>query len=276
MSKEFNAIRLVVTGDKKETNLNPLWLNIHNETGCGTIAGRKIRFTDDDHDALRRYAKSKTGMDPLYESLSGTRLDLAGKTDDEKLAQGSVFGHLVVMATLGNATLPIDDQEVVVQSGTVLCAPASKIGMDRLTQRQILVVENGSLIQECHRLKVPSDWANAVIVYRGHSENARDVAQIIRSQPSERLGLFYDFDPQGLDMALQHRRGQILIPAFLPPATPSKRNAFRAQRTAMKRLQNLCANSPWVKTVSVMDEQELAVTQEHMLVHGVPLIAQPV
>ena len=41
MSKEFNAIRLVVTGDKKETQVNPLWLNIHNETGCGTIAGRR-------------------------------------------------------------------------------------------------------------------------------------------------------------------------------------------------------------------------------------------
>ena len=188
MSKEFNAIKLIVTGDKKETQLTKLWLNIHNETGCGTIAGNKIRFTDDDHDALRRYAKSKTKMDPLFDTLSGTRLDLAGKTDDEKLAQGSVFGHLVVMATLGRATLPIDDQEMAVPAGTVMCAPASKIRMEQLAQRQIIVVENGTLIAECHKLKVPSDWANAVVVYRGHSENARDVAQIIRSQPSERLG----------------------------------------------------------------------------------------
>ena len=47
MSKEFNAIRLVVTGDKKETQVNPLWLNIHNETGCGTIA------VSEQHERLR-------------------------------------------------------------------------------------------------------------------------------------------------------------------------------------------------------------------------------
>lgn len=275
MSREFKAIARIVKAGRKTVQNNGVWSAIHNETGCGSVTGRTIVFTDNDLDILRRYAKSLTGLDPLHDTTGGSRIDLAGQVSNEKLSTQSVFGHLVVMATLGSGRVPITGQEIAVPQGTVLSVPSDKLEISTLADRPILVVENGAIMPECHRLQLPASWANAVVIYRGHNENARHVATLIDSQPSEKLGLFYDFDPDGLSMALSFGKGHILIPEALPSSAPSKRSTFRQQASTIKRLKKRSSNTPWAQVVDVMDSMELAIMQEHMLVYDVPLTTRP-
>lgn len=271
MSREYKAISRVIKSGNKTVQKTGVWTAIHEETGCGTVSGRNITFNDTELDRLRRYAISRTGLDPLFDSTEGSRIDIAAKTADEKLAQNSVFGDLVVMATLGSATLPVAGKEVEIPQGTVLSVPIGQIKTAALTDRRVLVVENGAIMPECQKLRLPQSWANAVVIYRGHGENAKHVAALIRSQPSDKLGLFYDFDPDGLAMALSFGKGQVFVPETLPTSLPNKRSTFRNQLRAMKRLRKLSENSPWAQTVRVMESKELSIMQEHMLAHNVPL-----
>lgn len=276
MSREYKAISRVIKSGNKTVQKTGVWTAIHEETGCGTVSGRNITFNDTELDRLRRYAISRTGLDPLFDSTEGSRIDLAAKTADEKLAQNSVFGDLVVMAALGSATLPVSDKEVEIPPGTVLSVPIDQIKTAALTERLVLVVENGAIMPECHKLRLPQSWTNAIVIYRGHGANAKHVAALVHNQPSDKLGLFYDFDPEGLSMALSFGKGQIFIPETLPSSLPNKRSTFRNQLKAMKRLGRLTENSPsWANTVQIMEFKELAIMQEHMLTHEVDLSARP-
>lgn len=274
MSKEFKAIARIIQTGTKTVQRNGVWSGIYQETGCGKIAGRTLTFTDSDLDTLRRYAKSLTGLDPLFDSTAGSRIDLARKTSDEKLAQDSVFGQLIVTATLGNATVPVGHQEVAVPAGSVLSVPMDQLQASALSQRPILIIENGAIMPQCQRLKLPPPWKNAVAIYRGHRENARHVRGIIEAQPATNLGLFYDFDPEGLAMALSFGKGHVLIPNLSGTSVPHQREAFRRQGAAMKRLASTTEDPTWGLITQTMKEQEQAVMQEHMIAHGVALIAQ--
>lgn len=57
-------------------------------------------LTHNDLDGLRRHGKHLTGLDPLFDSTEGGRMDMA-EISDETVAKDYVFGQLVT-TTLGN------------------------------------------------------------------------------------------------------------------------------------------------------------------------------
>lgn len=280
---EFGAIERLLKKGRRTARVSKVWQRIHDETGAGIITNNQLLFTPGDLRRLREYAKHLTnGVDPLTDTLKGTRMDLAEKTSDEKLASDSVFGALLVLATSGEARVTINGQVTNTPPGAVLSVRAEALDTEALKQCRLVIIENGSLMPHWQDIRLPTEWRDSVLLYRGHRENMRHVRKLIAEQPGENLALYYDFDPEGLEMALSMGKGTILIPAVWAeldnePETvggATQRNAYRRQTRAMIRLRELSEGTDWEPVVKIMQDGELAVMQEHMTVRGWDLTAR--
>jgi hypothetical protein len=69
-------------------------------------------------------------LTPLPYDLSGDRIELAAKANCEKLSNELVFGHMIVMATLGSASTPLSGGEVArAPAGVLLSSPLDSIDL---------------------------------------------------------------------------------------------------------------------------------------------------
>ena len=277
MTADFNAIRRLLTSGKKTANKNPLWTRIHEETCCGILVGREYQFTEDELHRLRKHAQSLTGLDPLFDATAVSRLDMAEKVPDEKLATDSVFGQLVVMATAGKGEIRAGGKAACVPPGAVISVPFKLLDPGHLRQQRLVVIENGALMPECHRIRLPQGWDDCVFVYRGHRENVRHVQKLIDRHPADLLGLFFDFDPAGLNLALAVGKGKIFVPIeglacsdqFL--SVSNNPSVHRRQTREMASLLEKARNTACEKLVGWVHLNEVAVMQEHIVSRDIQL-----
>lgn len=271
---EFGAIERLLKNGRRTAQRNKIWTRIHEETGAGVIRGKQLQFDAGDLQRLREYGKRLTGLDPMFGSTAGGRMELAKETRNEKLASGSVFGDLLVLATAGESQVVIADQPARTPPGSVFSVFPEALDQAALKQTKVVIVENGSPLLHWQDIRLPVEWRDSVLLYRGHGSNARHVQQIITEQPSENLALYFDFDPEGLEMALSIRKGTVLIPANWNCLAENdrvregvnQREAFRRQVGAMKRLKTIVQQTKWESVVRAMEQGELAVMQEHITV----------
>jgi len=282
---QFNAISKVVRGHKTNVTITSVWNDIHEDTSLGARFGKRLVFTTNEIDGLRQYAIFLTGLDPLFQDLSGNRVEVAAKTGNEKFGNELVFGRMVVMATLGQSSIPL-------KSGDVARAPASilmsthldRLDLDRIQDQKVLVVENGTTIQHCDELELPEPWINALVVYRGHRQNARHAKTIVRNQPSENLAFMGDFDPAGIDIATRDGRGVLLIPDLEVVAALNQkalnginqRDVFNQQHVSFRRLKARSTEPSWVAMLNYMEQKQIAITEEHTASKFLPLVVGPV
>ncbi|MGX1201043.1 DUF7281 domain-containing protein [Marinobacter sp. MBR-105] len=283
---EFGAIRRLLQSGRKTARRNQVWTRIHNETGAGVLDAREIHFTMDDLWRLREYGRQITGLDPQFDTTAGSRVELAQKTSNEKLAADSVFGDLLVMATAGNTELKVSGQPVRTPPGSVLSVHVNALDYDALAKQRLVMIENGGLMTHWQDIRLPEGWKDCILVYRGHRENVRHARRLVQAQPSDQLGLYYDFDPQGLYMALATGKGHAFVPAQWEawsrdgplPSGVNQRDAFRRQQGAMSRLRSRAATlmQPWIQVINAVDKGEWAIMQEHMAARGWELTTMPV
>lgn len=277
MTADFNAIKRLLISGKKTANKNQTWARIHEETCCGILVGREYQFTEDELHRLRNHAQSLTGLDPLFDSTAGSRMDMAEKVPDEKLASDSVFGQLVVMATAGRGEVKVNGEAAYVPPGAVISVPFESLDLEHLRQQRLVVIENGSLMPECHRIHLPQGWEDCIFVYRGHRENVRHTQKLIEHHPAELLGLFFDFDPAGLGMALAVGKGKIFVPVEGLECNDkfcsvfNNQSAHRRQTREMASLLEKARNTACEKLVGWIHLNEVAVMQEHIVSGGIQL-----
>jgi len=279
----YKAISRALRAGKDTVLANSLWLGIHSETGLGRRNGRSIVFSHTDLEALRRYGESLGGVDPLHNTLEGSRIDVAAITPDEKYSADSVFGDLLVIATLGSACVPLRGEHASTSApaGIVLSVPIGMVDVERLSHQKLLIVENGAILPVCDRLCLPPQWTNTLVLYRGHRENAKHVKALIHAQPTENLGMLYDFDPAGLSMAMTHNKGTVLIPdpSYLTDidsallARINQPRLFHRQHEQCNQLTRSLVQEGWKSVLGIMVQRRLAVTQENMVAGRIPIIA---
>jgi len=274
---EFGAIERLLKKGERTVRVSKVWRRIHEETGAGIITRGQLQFTPSDLKRLREYGKYVSrGLDPRYDSLSGNRMEMAKKTQNEKFSSDSVFGDLLVLATAGETEVVINGQPVKTPQGSVLSIHPGTLDREALKQSRVVIIENGSLMPYWQDIRLPPEWQDGVLLYRGHRENMQLVRAIIEDQPAENLALYYDFDPEGLEMALGIGKGTVLIPTDWERLIEdeglrkeiSQRDAYRRQSRAMTRLKRLAKGTDWESVVVAMGEVELAVMQEHLTVRG--------
>ncbi len=276
MRAEIAAIERLLKSDKTCVRRNATWDRIHDETGAGTVVAREIRFSQGDRQRLREYVLSQTGLDPQFDSRDGGRMALARHDASEKLGSDSVFGQLVVVATAGAARIAVQGREVRTPPGAVLSILPDRLDRERLKASRMVVVENGAILPFWQDIRLPEPWKDAVLVYRGHRENLRTVASLIREQPAEYLGFFQDFDPAGLAMATAAGRGSVLIPADW--ARLRRDSGINQPDVHLRQLEQLKSlgreKQPGAASViGHMAREQLAVMQEHMVARQMALTA---
>ncbi|WP_144823155.1 DUF7281 domain-containing protein [Marinobacter piscensis] len=279
MPAEITAIERLLKGGKLKVRRSPLWERICDENGVGQVIGREIHFTPEDRQRLRDYVKAEHNLDPQYDSRTGGRMVMARKDASEKLSRDSVFGHLLVMATAGRTTIRSSGEEVTTPPGSVLSVLPEHLDIAHLQSRKLVIIENGALMPFWADLQLTGSWQDAIILYRGHRENMRFVADIAREQPAQNLAWFFDFDPAGQAMALDQGRGSTLVPeawsTFDKGTAYNQPGTYRNQTAALKRLKAR-ASGELLKVAEHLGTEELALMQEHLVLRQVRLKALPV
>lgn len=280
---EFRVIQQLLQSGKTSAQRNKTWTRLHEETGAGSMSGRLLLFDKNDLQRLRDYARNRFGLDPLFENVNVSRMEMAEKNTDEKRAAKSVFGELLLFATTGTAEVTISGRPLSTPPGSILSVKPELVDREALKQTNLVLVENGALMVEAHRIQLPGGWGDSVLLYRGHGENLLEASRIVSAQPTENLAVYFDFDPEGLEMALQLGRGSVLLPDVVERISVNaealdsvnQRNVFRKQNSALKRLQLLPLDNHWTAILKLLEENELAIMQEHITAHHFSLRAVP-
>ncbi|MDR9469338.1 hypothetical protein [Marinospirillum sp.] len=276
MRNEIAAIERFLKSDKLKVKRNKTWDSICLETGAGAVVGKEIHFASADKQRLRAYVASACGLDPQFDSRSGGRMAMAGYDASEKLTSDSVFGHLVVIATAGKAAIKVSGDAIKTPVGSVLSVLAESLDREHLKTQKLVIVENGAIMPHWHDIQLPSDWKDAVIIYRGHRENMRTVGEIARTQPDEKLGWFFDFDPAGLALGFDQGKGVLMIPeawaGFNSETGVNQPSKYHDQKNALNRIKRQ-AGAELQAIVEHMENHSLAVMQEHLVHRRTNLMA---
>lgn len=254
----------------------------------GAVKGKRITLSLNDRLNLEKYLNHQLGQ-PIRDLTidEADRLLASKQSNDEKLATGNVFDSLINMAR-HEKPLPICDEFALYTSqGVVMSAPLAQI--DASAINHIVVIENGQLLTHWHQLipRLPSDYQQALIVYKGHGTNQNQVRELLKQTREDcQIALFFDFDPAGIKMAVEllaelpnHKTAMLL---------PANATTDEAPLEQLKKLNkpytyhNQHAQLQWLEQqsnlsnelgliVQLLKQHTLAVTQEHLVAHEVEL-----
>ena len=270
----------------------------------GSVKGKRIAISLDDRIRLEKFLNKQLGQ-PIRElSLQAAdRLLAAQQSNNEKLAKGTVFDSLINLAQ-SEKPLPIRNEFALYTApNLVMSAPLAQIDADAI--EQVVVVENGQMLTHWQQLlpQLPSNFQQALIVYKGHGSNQQQVQTLLRDTSSTcQIALFFDFDPAGLKMALElcatlpQHKVHLVLPADISSDNTvleqlqqlNKPDAYHQQHAQLKWLvqwleqHTADANSlpdslqdslpdSLQEIVQRMQQYQLAVTQEHLIAHKVAL-----
>lgn len=266
------------------------WALLHEELGIGTRVGKTLHLTERDRDVLAGAFEREMGADLRTLDMQQDRIGMAGVVRDEKLSGMAALGSLQRVAMPGGAVVVNDDVSgsvrVPTPTGTVLLVETSRLSLDAEACRRVMVIENGAVMDRWWELiaLLPPAWqGNTLFCYRGHDNGQGDLNSWLKALPHDvELGYCGDYDPAGVSIAINtylplvgSERFWLLAPE---PDTPvadgaSKNAAYFDQMTILPSLEQRLANTGLEALLSRLSQQRLAVTQEAMMAHAIPLCA---
>ena len=254
----------------------------------GAVKGKRITLTLDDRLNLEKFLNHQLGQPIRNLSLDeADRLLAAKQSHNEKLATGNVFDAMLNLARYQKPIPICDEFALYTPPGVVMSAPLAQVDAGAISH--IVVVENGQMITHWQQLisRLPSDYQHALIVYKGHGNNQNDVRKLLNQTATDcQIALFFDFDPAGLQMALDlvsalpDRNINLLVPANVAGDNTAleqlqklnKPDTYHEQHTQLQWLEQQSAlPTPLTPIVEHIKQYRLAVTQEHLVAHDVAL-----
>lgn len=209
----------------------------------------------------------------------------ASNREDKNSSRPRAGRVLVLQPDAGNLALTVLQQP---QTDLVLDIPADQL--DVHTPPCLLVVENLDMFYHClehHRSgsqRLPAECDNALIVFRGYQHDAQSVIALVQQfnalgKPTYYLG---DFDPAGLNIALDHGYSHLLLPelSLLNQGSYTARIEPKQQED-FERLQR--RSRSWPQNHALQAHLQVLLEQQQSLRHqryrgaleSVPLPDQP-
>jgi len=280
---KVRMLQEVLRQRKSIVNDSPLWREICDEVNVGQLNGKKINFTFDDLSLLESYGDNLYGSSIIAINLNAKdRMESSEDTSNDKWSQRGVFEALLPMARGKRLPLPvIDDSSIITPSGVVVSLTPDKIDPTKI--ESLLIIENGTLMTHWNELipLLPKEYQSSLIVYRGHGQNQNMLVELINDLSDDiPVGVFYDFDGAGYDMALnlaEIRNISILHPDKwneihkLPNEVFKKLNkqdSFLDQtEQLMNRINSILTPKPIMDMLVYLREHRIAITQEHLIRH---------
>lgn len=280
---KVRMLQEVLRQRKSTVKDSKLWREICDEVNVGQLNGKKINFTFDDLRLLESYGDNLYGSSIIDINLDvKDRMESSEDTSNDKWSQRGVFEALLPMARGQRLPLPVkDDSGFITPSGVVISLTADKIDAAKI--ESLLIIENGTLMTHWSELipLLPEEYQSSLIVYRGHGQNQNMLVELIGELSEDTpVGVFYDFDGAGYDMALnlaEIRNISILHPDKwneihkLPNEVFKKLNkqdSFLDQtEQLMKRINSTLTPKPIMDMLVYLREHRVAITQEHLIRH---------
>ena len=239
--------------------------------GVGYVSGRHICFSVQDRLAIDSYFSKQLNMPLRQVELDvRDRVEAASQVENEKWASGTVFESLLSVASTG--IIPTRHGDVSTPYGCVFSLPLDALDWERVDS--IVIVENGAAIVHWKNIEdaLPKQYKGALLLYRGHGANQRHMKELVSMLPaSARVCLYCDFDPAGINLAMNIANGRhfdLAIPACSPEEmrAMSRPDAYNEQYETLASL--IKSSSPAVADIAkLMQENRLAVMQEKVLVN---------
>ena len=277
--QEIASIQRLVRSGKTSCTASRVWRKLHEEQGIGSLVNNRLLLEAVEIKQLRSLVRETTELDPLYESLDGGRVAVAATAANEKLSSQGVFAQMLQLTRAPGLPIPTLAGEACIPRGALLSVPSNLIrGADI---EKLVVIENGAPFRHWYRAMWPEALQDAIFIYRGHGENMAEVKRVALECP--RTHGFFDLDPAGLMMAAEMGVDSVILPRDWRELTAeseftqkfNKVDIFQRQRQQLKQLQGL-AGTALAPLIEHLEKHQLAITQEHMLAHALPLELFPV
>ncbi|QFU02077.1 hypothetical protein FIU83_10530 [Halomonas sp. THAF5a] len=264
------------------------WAQLHEELGIGTRIGKKLHLTERDRDVLANAFQRELGADLRTLDMQQDRIGMAGAVRDEKLSGKAALGSLQRVAMPGGAVVVRGDAPEAVRvptpPGAVLSVETSRLGLDTETCRRVMVIENGAVMDRWWDLLplLPTAWrSDTLICYRGHDHGQGALNRWLKALP-ERVHLGYcgDYDAGGVSIAVNtylplvgSERFWLLVPEphTAVPECVNKPGVFLAQQPILQSMERDSRNCELNMLLKRLREEQLAVTQEAIMAHGISL-----
>ncbi|MDW1940073.1 hypothetical protein R7X16_24475 [Vibrio sp. 818] len=206
------------------------------------------------------------------------RMDASKTVPNEKWARGDVFKSMINMSSLTSSIPLIGNEEVSTPVGTVVSVRKGHLDVERI--KQLIILENGEALVYWEEVidRIPSEYEEAVMIYKGHGDNQSVVMEVIGSiSSSAKVAVFFDYDAAGFDMALkvaEVRPVDLIVPTSLSPEILklSKLDEFyKQQPQLLRRLKDPRTPEVVREHLIKIESEYLAITQEHLVVHKAQL-----
>jgi hypothetical protein len=249
----FNAVQKLLRSSKEKVNLTKAWAEIHDAYDIGEIRSNKLVFNAINRQILKRLILDDCGLCPMHDNLDKSRLEMSRKTHNEKLSKKSVFGELCRIASIG--PIELYTGVAMTPARSFLMVDLNDIVVEKL--KRVLIVENGALISSIHEINYQK-ISSYLVIYKGHSEDARNLNEWLTSLPSTIIVTGYlDFDLAGIDMAISHGYDEILIPKDLSHFTKDTiKSKWNKELEYFKQVDSLNINQ-WLKKMELNNTSSL-------------------
>ncbi|WP_227430515.1 hypothetical protein [Psychrobacter sp. I-STPA6b] len=269
------------------------------EQGYGTLSGKTIHYTAQDFANFEQLignsflGNSKLTTDEF--SQLDNRLEVAKYNKNEKSNHVSVFGQQILVVGMG-CDIPLcamDNANLteMTEKNPELTMPATPIGvlptilpeyLDGSRMHKLIIIENGQLMTHWWqwRENLPTNWQNAVLLYRGHGDNIAKLLAWLTTLSSQcEVLLCFDMDLSGLQMISDYTRQlkktgcqvSVLLPNMLISNTACSINPAPAYNQPEKISLQLAKVSstailPTLQPIyQTLISHNIALMQEHIL-----------
>ncbi|MGR5168646.1 DUF7281 domain-containing protein [Vibrio astriarenae] len=278
----INAAKRIVVNSRERIPANKSNTEVCRLVEVGAVSGNSILLSRSELREIEKYFTSTLGQNLLtFQQSSNSRMDTARPGISEKSAKGGVFQQLISLA--GNVNIPLKNQpDVPKEARYVASVELDDLDFPRFSR--VLIIENGELMVRWKDvvLSLPDEWQSAVLVYRGHGKNQKDLPTLIEcfDNNAVEVGFFYDYDPAGLDMVeqLSNAKHYWVVPAlnlelFL---SINKLDEFLKQLEQLDRLKSRDVSASIREHLTFIEKNTLAITQEHLIKNQCSLVIEKI
>lgn len=275
--KTIRAAQNLIKRSPSQVTESAVLRAIVQELELGEVRNKKILFTPSDLIEIENYFNKLLGQPILNVDLDvKTRLEASSTFIDEKWASGGVFEAMISMT--GGDKIPLNSGELEAQPNVVYSVKPSIIDISKINK--LIIIENGELLTNWELVipLLPHEYQSAIAVFRGYGANQKYLNDLISEvRPNAMVGVFFDYDAAGIDMALRFAKNRVIdliVPSKLSEdvTKKSKIEEFGNQFGQLTRRLNSVETPKEVKEVlTELRDKKLAITQEHLITHGVQM-----
>jgi hypothetical protein len=245
-----------------------IWLAFLKEYNTGSRQGDVIKLTASNRFFIREKVKDLVGFDPVDDPAE--KLEQCTTTENSERGKNEKFLSLKPRESYLEYRILSQDSETTGYLGGEIY---QVIAHDISTVISIENFDTFASIQYAQLSEAIGSSESIIIVYRGDNTASPKAVLTLRNNFQGKWFHFGDFDPQGINIGIVEMRANALI---LPSLDGLRANLSLSQKDVfLRQNKNLIyahLKTPLSEYLELMEAKELAIMQQHICAHQLPLV----